>query len=69
MKPSVGRIVHANIPPLECVAAIVTAVISSDGTILATLFLPCLNPVPSPIELEYDEEQHAGTWHWPEHVS
>lgn len=66
-QPTIGRIVHIELPPLT-VPAIVTAVTSSDGEISATVLPPGLPP--GPIEgvqhVEPADGQYpAGTWHWP----
>jgi hypothetical protein len=64
MRLRLGLIVTAYVPPVN-MPAIVTAIIGSDGTILATGFPPGGIPIPLG-ELEYDPEKHADTWHWPE---
>jgi hypothetical protein len=61
--PTIGRIVHVEAPPVT-IPAIVTAVIGSDGTIMATLFPPGAAPVWM-TEIEHDEGGRNGTWHWP----
>lgn len=61
--PTVGRIVHIEVPPVT-MAAIVTAVLGSDGTIMATAFPPGSQPVWL-TEVEHDEGGRHGTWHWP----
>lgn len=61
--PTLGRIVLVCAPPVV-VPAIVTAVTSSDGDIMCTMFPPDLPPRPSGI-VEHDEGGRPGTWHWP----
>lgn len=62
-QPSIGRIVHIELPPIT-VPAIVTAVLGSDGTIMATAFPPNADPLPLN-EIVHDEQRSTMTWHWP----
>lgn len=62
-RPTIGRIVHIEISPVT-IPAIVTAVLGSDGTIMATAFPPGSQPVWL-TEVEHDESGRTGTWHWP----
>lgn len=65
--PTIGRIVHVYLPPIM-VPAIVTAVLSSDGTIACTAFPPGADPVPlNEIEqhVEFTTPQSRLTWRWP----
>ena len=73
MKPSVGRIVHYvsyGTPGGEyssvCRAAIITEVY--EGTQAVALCV--LNPTGQFFNttIPYDEDNRAGTWHWPERV-
>lgn len=70
--PSVGRIVHyvsygtpGGEYASQCRAAVITEVDAS-----GTVGLCVLNPTGQFFnrELEYDEDQAGGTWHWPEQV-
>lgn len=62
-QPSIGRIVHVELPPIT-VPAIVTAVTSSDGDIMCTIFPPGQPPRVSSI-ISHDEARAPSTWHWP----
>lgn len=67
-QPTIGRIVHIATPLLDAIPAIITGIISSDGTIMATAFPPGCPP--APVECEHVEptpgiQPAAGTWHWP----
>ena len=62
-QPTIGRIVHVRLEPVD-VPAIVTAVLGSDGTVMATAFPPGSPPLLL-TDLEHDETGRAGTWHWP----
>lgn len=65
-QPTIGRIVHVELSPIT-VPAIVTAVLSSDGDIACTAFIPGLPPRSLAI-VEHDEGGRTGTWHWPKVV-
>lgn len=63
-QPTIGRIVHVYLTPIT-VPAIVTAVTSSDDTIMCTAFIPGGAPQ-SLVEVEHDESGNiSGTWRWP----
>lgn len=73
MKPSIGRIVHYvsyGTPrgeyKSECRAAVITAVIATNGVALAVL-----NPTGmffNAAVVQDEEDKKGGTWHFPERV-
>lgn len=64
-RPTIGRIVRVYLPPTT-VPAIVTRVLSSDGDITCTAFIPYGTGTAALAMIPYDPEKHAGTWHWPD---
>ena len=65
IRPTIGRIVHVYLPPIM-VPAIVTAILSSEGHITCTAFVPyndgcvVLNNIPY-----YQNADEPAAWHWP----
>lgn len=66
--PSVGRIVHYVGSYGECLAALVTQVISviPDGAADLTVFPPGGDPLTGLLSIRHDEDRGTGSWHWPE---
>jgi hypothetical protein len=63
--PSVGRIVHYVGLDGRCYAAIVSDD-QDPGALIITTFMPIGPNVVAGVG--YDEDQGAGSWHWPERV-
>lgn len=69
---TVGRVVHCVDDSGQCVAAIVSRVITKErGLVVLHVLLPNLEdtaPKMLVIKSIYGEDQKPGTWHWPEFV-
>lgn len=63
--PTIGRIVHVYLPPIT-VPAIVTAVLSSEGHIACTAFVPYNDGSAALTNIPHNENgDEPATWRWP----
>lgn len=67
--PSVGRIVHYVLDdPPRHLAAIITEVLNSVGSVNLSAFPPLRSSVPF-YAVQYSARMSPGTWHYPERVT